>query len=211
VEHYSLKYERDGNIREYFDAVVAESEILLATPDRVEVVVRGCRAVWEGLQRLDALPRNHLFWSRTNNRATLLKLSDYCTLLLKEDPEDEQAIWTSIGLCLLWWINPLRTASGRQLFRSLQEMGKLRAEWLVQIGWWAEKGGFESTGYLKPLGAKNTETYLIPFLKELGLCAEARAELEILLQTEKGEVRKWATLVLDACGYAASVSTYRDG
>lgn len=79
----ALANELNGFIRQAREAGIGE-----------EFIERATRAVLDGYQRLDALPRNNPFWEGSNRRPTWYKLPALCTMLLEVDPGDGRAVST---------------------------------------------------------------------------------------------------------------------
>jgi hypothetical protein len=54
-----------------------------------------------GLRLLDAVPRDHPFWDKTNNRATRWKAAEWFRQVLEANPDDVEARWILAALGLL--------------------------------------------------------------------------------------------------------------
>lgn len=86
------------------------------------------RALFDGLVRLDALPRTDPFWEGTNRRPTIGKLRDLAEQSFNEDRGEEWECWAYAAISLLWWDNYFGMAG----WLRLHAMGLLDPAWPAQ-------------------------------------------------------------------------------
>jgi hypothetical protein len=140
-------------------------------------------AVYDGFQRLDALPRDDPFWEGTNRRPTFHKLPDLCDKLLGMNPGDERALWTKAAAYVVsfWNFDP--------------------ALWLPFVA----AGGLDAS---LPINAALYVDYscgtdsvhqLVTLLDRTGLCPSALPILERLARSNDQFIKDWATKAGEGC------------
>jgi hypothetical protein len=119
-------------------------------------------AIFVGLSRLDALPRDDPFWNGTNRRPTLHKISDLAGQVLERGPKEEWACWAWAATDLLCWGNDFGLAG----WRGLHELGLLNGAWPVLAAFhvWGRLGHVPGP--------------LATWLQEAGVGVQARNALE---------------------------------
>ncbi len=85
------------------------------------------RAIFDGLARLDALPRNHSFWSDTNGRPTRYKLGQ----VLEHWPTEEWACWAYAAMSVMRCDNHF----GLPAWRALFGLGRLDPGWPMKAAY----------------------------------------------------------------------------
>jgi hypothetical protein len=113
-------------------------------------------ALLEAIRIVIELPRSHYVWQpgyaeQTPNR---YRMRDFCAFRLREDPGDELALWTRIGLS----ISATDLEFGRSYFRKLMEKDGFDVRWPVYAACYCQQAWTGSTPL--PLGS---------FLRENGL------------------------------------------
>src|SRR4051794_4919137 len=66
-----------------------------------EFIGRVVEALYDGLRRLNGVPRDDPFWESGNRRPTLFKLRDYVYRVTGKNPDDVEALWVQASLYLL--------------------------------------------------------------------------------------------------------------
>ena len=91
----------EESLEDYTDRVIGSSWLKDHGPpidpglaERAEYYIR------RGLQVLDAIPRDHPFWDKTNNRATEYKAAEWFGQVLEANPDDAEARWIVAALGL---------------------------------------------------------------------------------------------------------------
>lgn len=152
-------------VREYFEQLCEESGWIVPS-DLGADTLKGqvARALLDGLERLDALPRSDAFWNEWLNAVpTESKVQEFCRRLLTRDPGDTRALWCLHAVNLLACENDF----GMPWWRALHRLGEARAEWVL-----------ESALSLELRSGIWTHRRCPAFLQELGLAGEARPILE---------------------------------
>lgn len=171
----------EEKLQDYFERALGDSCLKDVDPSGDDVRARALHAVWDGLERLDALPRSDPFWRGSNGRATVGKLHEFCCRLLADDPRDARALWTSAGMELWWCSNEF----GMIAWSGLHELELLDPRWPVQaalnLQW--------SSGVISVRG-------LASFLDRHGLWAQAMPCLDEMIQSKETFARSWAREVV---------------
>jgi hypothetical protein len=142
------------------------------------------RALYDGLCRLDALPRNDPFWVDTNRRPTLGKIRELAGQLLGRGTADAWACWAFAATSVLWCSNDF----GLPGWRGLHTLGLLDMAWPVQA---ACRLRFDS-GF-------DPGAALASFLVEVGACVAGRNTLEAAAVRCGDEPAGWARGVARRC------------
>jgi hypothetical protein len=89
-------------------------------------------ALLQALQIVEELPRTHWVWQPGYAVQTVNgnRLRDFCTFRLREDPSDDLALWTRIGLAL----GGGRPDFGRDAFSRLKDRQDFDVRWPVYAG-----------------------------------------------------------------------------
>jgi hypothetical protein len=86
-----------------------------------------------GLKRLNSVPRDHPLWLGSNQQPTFAKVVDLCRHLLREAPDDEEAMWVLFADKVLSSSADLGFSAIEPLI--LRDLGSLR--WLVAAARWS--------------------------------------------------------------------------
>lgn len=73
---------------------LAVDSYLAGVPGRAEFETAGRAGMVANMLRLNSLPRTDPFWHNTNLRPTVFKLREFCSLVLREEPDDLPSLWT---------------------------------------------------------------------------------------------------------------------
>jgi hypothetical protein len=146
--------------------------------DFISLVVQG---IVDGFRRLDALPREHPFWDRSNRRPTLGKLIDFSHHLLRDNPLDVSALHTAIAREILICQN-----FRPRYWMHLLVLGRLDISWPIYAALLSGPDDFQAHN-------------LTRFLKAEGLCDQAITTLRELMQYEYRGISEWARGIVDAC------------
>lgn len=116
------------------------------------LVAEGVEAVYRGLQRLNALPRNDPFWHNTNCRPTLGKLSSFLRSVVQENPSNHEARW---ALCVLSSTARPRPENWAVIFRSgwCELLSIYRLALLYEL--YGEETGEDFGRFVREVGAEN--------------------------------------------------------
>ncbi|MFZ3492359.1 hypothetical protein ACODT5_03805 [Streptomyces sp. 5.8] len=143
-----------------------------------EFAERMVRALSDGLQALEDLPRDDEFWQGwANGDITVHKLNALTSERLHRDPADRTARWTLVALALAHGAND----GGLPLLGpEIAAYPTVVADALVIADWIGQEIGLDLTAELREA------------------CAWAdRSELELLARTEGGEAARAALAVLE--------------
>lgn len=67
---------------------------LAGVPGRAEFETAGQAGMVASMLRLNSLPRTDPFWHNTHLRPTAFKLWEFCSLVLREEPDDLPSLWS---------------------------------------------------------------------------------------------------------------------
>jgi hypothetical protein len=92
----------EESAEDYTDELISRSWLSHPTPPiDPGLAERAGYYLRRGLKLLDAIPRDHPFWDKTNNRATTFKASDWFGQALEANPDDTEARWILAAIGLL--------------------------------------------------------------------------------------------------------------
>jgi hypothetical protein len=120
-------------------------------------------AVFDGLKRLNRLPRSDAFWNNSNLRPTAPKLGCYCAAILVRQPDDELALLGKAALNLAH-AGDFDVKSWQRLLH----LGTLSLDDLVCAGMFLEAAGSPNAEqFALLLRETRTETEALPILNEV--------------------------------------------
>jgi hypothetical protein len=117
-------------------------------------------ALLEAVQTVGDLPRSHWVWQPgyAVQTVNVYRIRDLCTFRLRENPLDERALWTRIGLAL----QGPPADFGRDAFDRLRKLDGFEVSWPVY-----------AACFIQRAWAASQSVGLGKFLREAGLLAEA--------------------------------------
>ena len=134
-------------------------------------------------RRLDGLGREDPFWEGTNRRPTTYKMGDFCRKLARDAPDDRHVLLMQVSVQVL-----VRHFFDPPTWERLAAEDRSSASQAV----YAAFIGIQFGGY-------DTAPEVVRFLKDSGLCDEARPAIDALAKAEVAWVREWAETISDGC------------
>jgi hypothetical protein len=123
------------------------------------------------LRRVNEVPGDDSFWSRTNRRPTLSKAQDWFRQRLDRDPDDHEARWVVISYTLAWC-----QYGAEELVRPLIREDIRNVRWLVGASeWLTATSGPDRTDALRAALRSSTDEASLQGLASTGTAPERRA------------------------------------
>ena len=145
-----------------------------------EFVEKVIEALYEGLKRLNAVPRDDPFWESGNRRPTLFKLRDYNYRVTSKNPDDVGALWVQASLYLLHG----STNFGAKQWRRLHYNKRFDVSWPVMAA------------LITELNSSPTGNELVELIDRIEMVDEAKAFLRSLDTGGDPWVDEWRDGVL---------------
>jgi len=140
--------------------------------------------VWDCLNWMNTLDRNHAFWSGTNLRPTIYKLFRFARMIMESEPENLRALWLLAVEDTFTGANDF----GQEWWLRLWQMGSLDVAWPIRAGLWNEMMlGFDYDGVGR-------------LLRQMGSPPEGRDYLDEIGRAVNARLRDWAAKQV-ASGY----------
>lgn len=136
-------------------------------------------------RKLDTLPRDDPFWEGTNRRPTENKLGSFSKEAIGRSPEDPLAYRMRAAVQVLVgnYFDP-------EIWMWLCSRERVDVSWPVYAGLIGVVGGYD------------TAPEVVRFLRQAGLCDEARTTLNDLMRSSHTWVGDWAKQVATGCDAA---------
>ncbi len=136
----------EESLEDYTDRVIPSSWLKnFGPPIDPGLAERGEYYIRRGLKLLDAIPRDHPFWDKTNNKETTGKAGLWFGQVLEANPDDAEARWILAALGLLHCSPQLEALLAPLV---LDDPSSLR--WLVGATVWVEElSGADYTAALR--------------------------------------------------------------